>query len=99
KRLDPAVTFIFRIARAHTQIGEQPVRPGDVIFISTHAINRDLPQEQWPERINIHRRVPNFSYGHGPHYCIGAKLARMEMNALFEELLKELPLLKLSEKA
>lgn len=97
KRLDPAVTFIFRIARAHTRIGNQPVSPGDVIFISTHAINRDLPEDQRPDEINIHRRIPNFSYGHGAHYCIGAKLARMEMVSLFEELLNELPLLKLDE--
>lgn len=98
KRFDPAVTFIFRIARTHTLIGDQPVSPGNVIFISAHAINRDLPGSEEPFRIDIHRRVPNFSYGHGPHYCIGAKLARMEMISLFEELMKELPVLKLDEK-
>src|SRR5690606_34519487 len=97
KRIDPAVTFIFRVARKDTTIGVQPIKAGEVIFISTHAINRDLPQEQLSEEINIHRRGMNFAYGHGPHYCIGAKLARMEMKALFVELLNTIPTFTLSE--
>lgn len=97
KRFDPAVTFIFRVARKKTMIGNQPIQVGDVIFISTHAINRDLPQEEGPEELNIHRNFKNFSYGHGPHYCIGAKLARMEMNELFRKLFQRLPLLVLDE--
>lgn len=60
KRFDPAVTFIFRVAREKTFIGEQPIEVGDVIFISTHAINRDLPTEQKPFEIDIHRKCPTF---------------------------------------
>lgn len=95
KRFDPAVTFIFRVAREKTFIGEQPIDVGDVIFISTHAINRDLPAEQKPFEIDINRKGQHFAYGYGPHYCIGAKLGRMEMNCLFEEILKTLPLVEL----
>jgi cytochrome P450 len=91
KRFDPAVTFIFRVARKATQIGEQPILPKDVMFISSHAINRDLPASEFSEELNIHRKAQNFAYGHGAHYCIGAKLARMEMKSLFEVLLKILP--------
>lgn len=97
KRFDPAVTFIFRVARKETVIGGQPIKVGDVMFISTHAINRDLPESEKPEELNIHRAFSNFSYGHGPHYCIGAKLARMEMKSLFEALFRELPPLHLDE--
>lgn len=91
KRIDPAVTFIFRVARKETFVGTQPIAVGDVMFISSHAINRDLPQEEKPEELNIHRKAQNFAYGHGAHYCIGAKLARMEMKALFEKLLTQIP--------
>lgn len=91
KRFDPAVTFIFRVARKETQVGTQPIAVGDVMFISTHAINRDLPLEEKPETLNIHRKAQNFAYGHGAHYCIGAKLARMEMKTLFEKLLTSMP--------
>lgn len=97
KRFDPAVTFIFRVARKATFVGEQPIAPGDVMFISTHAVNRDLPKNQLPEKLNIYRKGANFAYGHGPHYCIGAKLARMEMKTLFKELLKEVPSFKIDE--
>lgn len=97
KRIDPAVTFIFRVARAHTKIGEQEINPGDVIFISNHAVNRDLPAEKRPDEIDIRREVSHFAYGHGPHYCLGAKLGRLEIRLLFEEILKELPLLVLDE--
>lgn len=99
KRFDPAVTFIFRVAREKTMIGNQPIEVGDVIFISTHAINRDLPANESPFEINIHRKAQHFAYGHGPHYCIGAKLGRMEMQCLFQEILSSLPLFELdSEK-
>lgn len=40
-RLDPAVTFIFRVTKKDTQIGDETLKAGDVIFISTHAVNRD----------------------------------------------------------
>lgn len=91
KRIDPAVTFIFRVARKDTFVGTQPIAKGDVMFISSHAINRDLPEGENPEELNIHRKAQNFAYGHGAHYCIGAKLARMEMRALFEKLLTQIP--------
>lgn len=91
KRFDPAVTFIFRVARRDTWIGPQPVRKGEVIFISTHLINRDLPSADRPDKLDIHRRAQHFAYGHGAHYCIGARLGRMEMQALFEAIFKELP--------
>ncbi len=91
KRFDPAVTFIFRIARKSTVIGGQPIEVGDVMFISTHLINRDLPDEFRPNTLDIHRRVNHFAYGHGPHYCIGARLGRMEMMELFSQFFSKLP--------
>lgn len=97
KRFDPAVTFIFRVARAPITIGGQDIAAGDVIFISSHAVNRDLPPVEHPFELNIHRKAPHFAYGYGPHYCLGAKLARLEMDALFRAILRELPPLRLSE--
>ncbi|RDI41521.1 cytochrome P450 [Aquicella lusitana] len=91
-RLDPAVTFIFRVTKNDTFIGHQPVRAGDVIFISTHAVNRDSRVFDQPDDCVLAR--PNnkqLSYGFGSHYCIGAKLARLEMQNCFTQLLKRLP--------
>jgi cytochrome P450 len=95
KRIDPAVTFIFRVARAETTLQGQPVKPGDVIFISTHAVNRDLPASELPEEIKLERKAMHFAYGHGSHYCLGAKLGRLEIKLLFEEILSAMPVMKL----
>ena len=97
KRFDPAVTFIFRVVREETSIGGQAMDVGDVVFISTHAINRDLDPELAPDVLNIHRKGAHFAYGYGAHYCIGARLARIEMKALFEELLNRLPPFELDQ--
>ncbi len=99
KRFDPAVTFIFRVARERAVIGGQEILPGEVVFISSHAVNRDLPEAERPEAVEIRRKTPHFAYGHGAHYCIGARLARMEMQSLFEELLRELPEFRVGEKS
>lgn len=91
KRFDPAVTFIFRVAAEDLSIGDQPVKQGETIFICSHAINRNGVENGY--EINIHRKAVknHFAYGHGPHYCIGAKLARMEMKSLFELALAKFP--------
>ncbi len=95
-RLDPAVTFIFRVAKGETQIGEAVIKPKDVIFISAHAVNRDPKIFERPDECNIARtKNPHFAFGFGPHFCLGAKLARMEMAALFTQLLARFPGLSL----
>lgn len=86
-RFDPAVTFLFRVLARDTEIDGYPIAAGETVFLSTHAINRDFPIER-PRELDPRRPpVKHFAYGHGPHYCIGAKLGRMEMQALFQELL------------
>jgi cytochrome P450 len=91
KRIDPAVTFIFRVARTDHNLGGSEIKKGDVLFISTHSVNRDLSPEENPHEINPERKSPHFSYGHGSHYCLGAKLGRLEMKLLFEEILTRMP--------
>lgn len=98
KRLDPAVTFIFRVASSDTKIGDQLIKAGDTVFISTHCINRDSDLFENPNEINILRKSNNhFSYGHGAHYCMGAKLGRIEMNKLFQFLIEKYSGIKLGK--
>lgn len=97
KRFDPAVTFIFRVAAEDLSIGDQPVKKGDTIFICSHAINRNGVENGY--QIDIHRSAPqnHFAYGHGVHYCIGARLARMEMQTLFERVIQQFPMVDVAE--
>lgn len=91
-RLDPAVTFIFRVTKNETKLGNQLIEKGKVIFISTHAMNRDPVFFPHPDTITItEKQNQHFSYGYGSHFCLGAKLARIEMHSTFKALLTHFP--------
>lgn len=88
-RLDPAVTFLFRVARTDTKIGEQEVKKGETVFLASHCINRDLEEFPDPDSVSLSRSnlLRHFTYGFGAHHCLGARLARMELLHVFETLL------------
>jgi cytochrome P450 len=95
-RLDPAVTFIFRVTKNESMLGEQRIEKGKVIFISTHAINRDPNYFSHPDKISLgEKKAQHFSYGYGSHFCLGAKLARIEMHSIFKALAQKHPNLSL----
>ncbi len=99
-RLDPAVTYIFRVVKEETTLGGNTLPLGAVIFISTHAVNRDEKVFSNADDCQIDRKYnPHFAFGHGTHFCLGAKLARIEMQTLFTEIIKRLPTLKFAEPA
>ena len=96
-RLDPAVPFIFRLAKKNTILGREKISKGAFVFIATNAINRDSTYFPNSDEINIQtQKNHHFSYGYGSHFCIGAKLARVEMYTLFKMLLQRFPTLKMS---
>lgn len=95
-RLDPGVSYLFRVAKQATTIGSQEIREGQTVFISNHAVNRDPKVFSSPNTAQLDRNPnPHMAYGHGGHYCLGARLARIQMNACFREILTRFPDLKL----
>ncbi|MFE3454417.1 cytochrome P450 [Nonomuraea sp. NPDC059194] len=82
-----------RTATADTTIGGQPVRRGDKIVVYYSAANRDPSVFAQPEVFDIGRDPnPHLGFGGGgPHFCLGAHLARMELRVLFETLALRLP--------
>jgi len=99
KRIDPAVTFLFRVAKADTVINGQQIYAGEAVFISNHCVNRDLPETENPAQICIERKgIRNFAFGHGAHYCIGARLGRLQIQELFASMMARFPNLQLSHK-
>ncbi|MFD3612355.1 cytochrome P450 [Streptomyces atroolivaceus] len=72
------------------------VRTGDPVLPALHAANRDPEVFEDPETIDLARaHNPHVTFGHGPHHCIGAQLARMELQESLRELLTRLPDLRL----
>ena len=80
---DPAVSFIFRVAKGDLQIGDAQIQQGQPIFISVHAANRESKT--------------SLSFGGGAHYCLGAKLGRIQMQILFTKLQAKFPRLLLAD--
>jgi len=83
----PVMTFR-RTATADTDIGGQLIRAGDKVVVSFTSANRDDKVFKDPGRFDIRRHPnPHLVFGHGPHFCLGAHLARAQMSALFSEVL------------
>jgi cytochrome P450 len=83
----PVMTFR-RTAATDCEIGGQPIRAGDKVVVSFTSANRDEAVFADPDRFDIGRHPdPHLVFGHGPHFCLGAHLARVQVRALFEEVL------------
>jgi cytochrome P450 len=83
----PVMTFR-RTATSDCELGGQPIRAGDKVVVSFTSANRDETVFADPDRFDIRRQPnPHLVFGHGPHFCLGAHLARVQMRALFAEVL------------
>ncbi len=89
-RWSSPVAYFKRIAAENTAIAGVPIARGDRVTLWYPSGNRDGDFFEDPFRFDIRRR-PNehMSFGGGgPHFCLGAHLARREITILFEELLR-----------
>ncbi|MET9417741.1 cytochrome P450 [Streptomyces klenkii] len=86
-----------RIATEDLQVGDATIRSGEVVYVSYLAANRDPSVFTEPDRLNLTRdEAPNLSFGHGPHYCVGAMITRMEAEVMLTALLNRFPGLHLA---
>jgi fatty-acyl-CoA synthase len=82
-----------RTAMKDTDVNGHPVKAGDKIVIWYISANRDERVFDDPQVFDI-RRTPNPHVafgGGGPHFCLGANLARLEIRVMFEEICRRLP--------
>ncbi|MEU7740372.1 cytochrome P450 [Nonomuraea sp. NPDC049158] len=87
-----AATFIPRYATEDVALEGGTVRANEPVFAAYYAANRDPRVFEDPERLDLTRKPqPNFAFGHGPHFCPGAALARMELQVALAALLRRLP--------
>jgi len=85
------VKEFMRTASADTVLGGVPIAKGESVLLSYPSANRDEAVFASPFTFDV-GRDPNkhLAFGFGAHYCLGAALARMEIRALFAELLPRL---------
>ncbi|MEV6368543.1 cytochrome P450 [Micromonospora musae] len=77
-----------RTATVDTTIAGTPVRAGEKVVVSFTSANRDERVFAEPDRLDLSRHPnPHLAFGHGPHFCLGARLARCQLRALLEALL------------
>ena len=78
-----------RTATRDVDLAGTRIRAGDKVVVSFTSANRDERVFADPDRFDVGRAPnPHLSFGHGPHFCLGAQLARVQMRALFAELLR-----------
>src|SRR5438876_1112677 len=66
----------------------QRIREGDKVVVSVASANRDEAVFTDPGHFDIRRHPnPHLVFGHGPHFCLGAHLARTQMDPLLREVL------------
>jgi cytochrome P450 len=84
----PPVMHFRRTATRDLTLGGRRVRAGEKVVVYHASANRDPDVFPDPDRFDL-TRTPNdhVSFGFGPHFCLGAHLARAQFRAVFKELL------------
>ncbi len=92
-RMISPVIYMRRTAAHDTEIGGQPVGEGEKVVMWYAAANRDPEVFADPDRLDIAR--PNadkhIAFGFGPHVCIGKRVAQMQLEAVYDQLLTRFP--------
>jgi cytochrome P450 len=87
------VTWMRRTATRDTELAGKPIKAGDKLLLFYAAANRDESVFADPDRFDV-LRSPNQHLafgGTGPHFCLGAHLARREITEVFRELFTQVP--------
>jgi cytochrome P450 len=95
-RWDSPVQFTARITTEDVEIAGQPIGAGEQVIVVVGAANRDPAQFPDAERLDLGRQEnKHLSFAAGPHFCLGAALARLEAQLAINTLLRRFPHLEL----
>lgn len=96
-RVESPIQGLFRVATVDTKVGDVDIPAGSELWLLYAAANRDPDHFSMPDDYDIAR--PNakthLAFAQGPHFCIGAALARAEARIAFETLLDRLDTIRL----
>ena len=86
-----------RTVTSPVEIHGEQLREGDQVMLFYPSANRDDRIFERPDQLDVTRNPnPHLAFGFGPHFCLGASLARLELKIMFEELLQRLPDIELA---
>ncbi|MFC7986290.1 cytochrome P450 [Streptomyces sp. NPDC057336] len=89
-----------RVATEDVEIGGVTIRAGEAVVYSLASANRDETVFDAPDDVVLDRDTnPHIAFGQGPHFCLGAPLARAELQCALEALTTRLPGLRLARPA
>ncbi|KKW65795.1 cytochrome P450 [Mycolicibacterium elephantis] len=96
-RWSTPVKEFMRTAAADTEVRGVPIKQGESAYLAYVSANRDEEIFDEPFKFDV-GRDPNkhLAFGYGVHFCLGAALARMEINSFFSELLPRLDSIELA---
>ncbi len=87
-RFDSPVQFLFRLASVDVTLADTKIPQGSLVILLLGSANRDEHRFHEPDRFDLDRgSAPHLAFGLGPHYCLGAELAKREATAALEALL------------
>ncbi|SDI85211.1 cytochrome P450 [Nonomuraea jiangxiensis] len=92
----PSLHGLPRYAHEDIEIGDRTIRRGEAVVIIPSAANRDERIYPDPDAFDLRRPQPDphLSFGYGPRFCVGASLARVELEAVFSRLFQRFPTLR-----
>ena len=92
------VKHFMRTCQAPFTLRDTTFEPGDLLYLSFASANRDESVFADPFRLDVRREnaSSHLAFGFGRHFCLGAHLARMEIRALYRELLGRLERMELA---
>lgn len=97
-RYSPAVPFMHRVAIEDIELHGRTIKRGQIVFLGMAAANRDPAVFPEPDRFDITRQNNrHVSFAFGPHSCLGATLARYELEIGLSTLFERMPGLRLDE--
>ena len=96
-RLEPAAAVVDRYATVGTRLGGAAIQAGDQVTVSITGANRDPAVFADPDVFDVRRANAgrHLAFAHGPHFCLGAHLARLEAQVAVGTVLARLPRLRL----
>ncbi len=98
-RYEGAAHAISRVAAEDVELRGKRIARGDRVFLMLGAANRDPEAFDQPERFDIRRsRNRHLAFGYGPHFCVGAPLARLEGEIALNRLVARFPGMALRER-